>query len=100
MNRLSFLATTTACSLSAAIPTRAFAQERTFTPRPGTWRTFEVITAIEIVDAGAGSQAWIPIPGVDTNWQKSLDSRWTGNMKDAAIRTHAADGTKMLHARW
>jgi transglutaminase-like putative cysteine protease len=100
MHRRTFVGMAASFPLAAAISSRALAQERTFTPRAGKWRTFEVATSVEIVNAGPGSQAWIPIPSVNTNWQKSLDSTWTGNMREATIRTEPRYGANMVYAVW
>jgi transglutaminase-like putative cysteine protease len=100
MDRRSFLATTAALPLASALPSTAQAQERSFTPTPGTWHTYEVTTRLEIVNAGPGTQAWVPVPVVDTPWQKSLESRFGGNAKTAAIVADPAYGAKMVHATW
>ena len=100
MDRRSFLASTAAFPLASAFPSRAVAQDRSFAPAPGSWRTFEVTTRLEIAEAGAGTQAWVPVPVVDAPWQRSLDSHWTGNLRDAALRTDASSGARMVHATW
>ena len=102
MDRRSFLITATALPLASACQTAPTAQPqaRAFTPTPGTWRTYEVTTRIEVVNAGPVTQAWIPVPVVDTTWQKSLDSTWTGNAKTAALVAEPAYGAKMVHATW
>lgn len=100
MDRRTFLTASAALPIASAIPSIARAQDRTFAPRPGAWRTFEITTRLEIANAGPGTQAWIPVPGVDADWQKSLDSRWTGNLRDAAIRADPIYGAKMVHSTW
>jgi len=98
MDRRSFLARTAAFPLASALPSLALAQERSFAPAPGTWRTFEVITRLEIADAGPGTQAWVPVPAVDTPWQRSLESRWSGNLNGGALWGDGA--ARMVHATW
>ena len=51
MDRRRFLTAATTLPLAAQLPGIALAQERSFTPTPGRWRTFEIVTRIEIADA-------------------------------------------------
>ena len=60
MDRRSFLASTAALPLASALPSTARAQDRTFTPTPVSWRTYEITTRLEVVNAGPGTQAWVP----------------------------------------
>jgi transglutaminase-like putative cysteine protease len=52
------------------------------------------------VNAGPGTQAWVPVPVVNTAWQKSLESRFGGNAKTAAEVVEPVYGAKMVHATW
>jgi len=99
MDRRHFLTAASSLPLAAALPPSAFAQERAFTPTPGRWRTFEVVTRLEVAEAAGVTQAWVPVPSVTTGWQQSQDSRWTGNMRDAALATDPW-GARMVHARF
>ena len=86
-------------SVAVALPNVARAQPD-FAPVPGAWRTFQVVTRIEIVAANAKSQAWIPVPAVDErDWFKSLDSDWTSNGRSTLVRD-AKYGAAMLHVEW
>jgi transglutaminase-like putative cysteine protease len=78
----------------------ARAAERQFDPQPGVWRTFEVTTRIEIRDAKDATQVWLPIPSIDSVYQRSLDSAWTGNPSSARIVTDSKYGARMLQARF
>jgi transglutaminase-like putative cysteine protease len=100
MDRRSFLTTAAALPLASALPGIAYAQDRTFAPAPAGWRTYETTTRVEIVGAGPGTQAWIPVPAIDASWQKSLGSTFAGNAKTAAIVTDPASGATMVHATW
>ena len=40
------------------------------------------------------------MPAINTDWQQSLDSTWSGNMRDAALDTDPAYGAKMVRATW
>jgi hypothetical protein len=100
MDRRSFLAAGAALPLASAWPGAAAAQARTYTPAAGAWRTFEVTTRLDVANPGAATQAWIPVPSVNTGWQQSLASTWTGNMRDAAIDTDPVYGAKLVRATW
>src|SRR5690349_5243757 len=77
--------------LAAALPELALAQQaqekRRFEPQPGAWRTFEVTTAIKLQQTGSKSTVWVPLPSVDTDWQRSLSSSWSGNAKAMHVGT-------------
>ena len=45
-------------------------------------------------------KAWIPVPALNTDWQQSQDSTWSGNLRDAALYTDPAYGAKMVRATW
>ena len=62
------------------------ADERRFDPLPGAWRTFEVETVITLRKAPrTAANLWIPTPVVNTDWQRSLDSKWTGNARSMRL---------------
>ena len=98
MKRRSFLATAAAVPLASAIPGVALAQERRFAPAPAGWRTFEVTTRLEVLNAGPGTQAWVPVPAIDTSWQQSLESRTSGNAKSVTVVVDPSSGARMVHA--
>lgn len=74
-----------AAGLSAAYmrPALGLAQTaptpRRFHPHPGTWRTFEVTTCVDIHQADGATRVWRPMPSVDADWQRSMDSRCASN---------------------
>ncbi len=100
MNRRSFTLSTAALSIAGALPLRVFASQRNFAPTPSEWRTFEVVTRLEIEFADVGSRAWIPAPVVNTDWQQSQATTWSGNMREAALVTDPASGAQMVRATW
>jgi len=104
MNRRAFLksvATLSAAAAASRIPgTPAGAQQREFAPRPGTWRTFELTTRVEVVNPAGISRAWVPLPSISSEYQKAQDSTWSGN---AAVMRTVADGkygASMFYAEW
>ncbi len=100
MDRRTFIASTVAMPLASGFPSLARAQARSFAPRPGPWRTFEVTTRLEIGEASGATQAWVPVPVVDSDWQRSAASTWAGNMRAAALHADPAYGAKLVYATW
>ncbi|HYF17969.1 MAG TPA: transglutaminase domain-containing protein [Ramlibacter sp.] len=77
------------------LPLAALAQERRFAPQHGDWRTFEITTRAEPLMAQGASQVWLPIPSVDNDWQRPLESRFTTNGQ-ASRASDGIDGARML----
>jgi len=87
-----------AVTAAAVLPNTARA-EVDFAPQPGAWRSFQVLTRLEIKADGKG-QAWIPVPAVnEPDWFKSLGSTWTSNGRAALVR-EPKYGSEMLHVQW
>ncbi|MGO9701831.1 MAG: transglutaminase-like domain-containing protein [Xanthobacteraceae bacterium] len=99
MDRRELLKTGLAASAAVALPPAARA-DINFEPRPGAWRTFQVVTRMEISKAGDKANAWIPVPAVnEQEWFKSLGSQWTTNGRAALVRD-GQFGAEMLHVQW
>jgi len=65
------------------------------------WRTFEVVTRMEVANPTGPTRVWVPMPlAVDTDYQKSLGHGWTGN--GAAARVYRDDkyGAAVFYAEW
>jgi len=73
--------------------------ERQFAPQAGAWRTFEVTTRVEIAAPRGASQAWVPVPSVDTDWQRSIDSVFTSS-GTARMVADGQQGARMVHAQF
>ena len=87
--------------LVAGIPlARAQEAARKFEPRPGDWRTFDVLTTVQLADPAGPSTAWLPVPSLDTSWQRTQDISWTGNTGDIKLTTDGDTGAKVLVARF
>lgn len=98
-DRRRLLKTTAAASLAAGLPRWAVAAGG-FDPQPGAWRTFEIVTRLEIAKPEGKTQAWIPVPAVnEAAWFKSLGSEWTTN-GTAALGREAKYGAEFVHAEW
>jgi transglutaminase-like putative cysteine protease len=104
MTRRSVLKAASGAALCGAFPAGAFAQGqqggRKFDPRPGDWRTFEVVTRIELQHATGPSTVWVPLPSIDTEWQRSLSSNWSGNAREARIGNDPRFGARYLVAQF
>src|SRR6266446_3028039 len=101
MDRRAFLKTSAILPAAVALPTLAHAQQLPFDPRPAVkWRTFEVTTRVEIVFPQGATRVWLPIPSVDSGYQKILDNAWSGNAQTAKIVYDGKYGAGMLYAEW
>ena len=85
---------------AAGLPRLVRADERRFDPQPGTWRTFDVTTRVEIKDANDATRVWLPVPSIDSAYQKSLENTWSGNASVARIVADSKYGAKMLYAEF
>jgi transglutaminase-like putative cysteine protease len=101
MDRRAFLKTGAILPAAVALPGLAHAQQLPFDPRPAVkWRTFEVTTRVEIVFPQGATRVWLPIPSVDSGYQKILDNAWSGNAQIAKIAYDGQYGAGMLYAEW
>jgi transglutaminase-like putative cysteine protease len=85
---------------AAASPLAALAQERRFAPQPGTWRSFEMTTRVEVTGAKGATRVWLPIPSVDTEYQRSQDSSWSGTASTTRVVSDSKYGAKMLYGEF
>ena len=100
MDRRAFLKASAILPAAAALPRLSFAQSA-FDPRPrDKWRSFEVATRVEIVFPQGATRVWLPIPSVDSAYQKTIDNAWSGNAQTAKIVYDGKYGAGMLYAEW
>jgi transglutaminase-like putative cysteine protease len=78
----------------------AAAARRTFDPKPGTWRNFEVVTTVQLQDPLGDATVWVPVPAVSTHWQRSLSSDTSGNAAEISTETDAKSGARFVVARF
>src|SRR5262245_25922241 len=67
MDRRTFLKGAIAVPAAAQMTgfaSRASGQQKEFNPRPGTWRTFEISSRIEVLEPAGTVRAWLPVPSV------------------------------------
>jgi transglutaminase-like putative cysteine protease len=77
-----------------------WAQQREFTPRAGNWRTFEITTRVEVLDPGGVTRVWVPVPSVDSEYQRSLGNQWAGNARVMQTVVDGKYGATMLYAEF
>jgi transglutaminase-like putative cysteine protease len=101
MDRRSFLKAGAAVPAVAAFPGLAFAQQLPFDPRQAeAWRTFEVTTRVEVLFPEGATRVWLPVPSVDTVYQKVIDNAWSGNAGAMKIVHDGKYGAGLFYAEW
>lgn len=92
-----------AAAASTLLLRNAYAQTMSapalFAPKPGAWRTYEIVTRVELPSGDA--QAWVPVPSVnETKWFRSSDSSFAAQGGEARLVSDPVYGAKAVHARW
>jgi len=65
------------------------------------WRTFEVVTRVEVANPSGPTRIWVPLPlAVDTDYQKGLGHSWTGNAAAARVYRDDKYGAGVFYAEW
>jgi transglutaminase-like putative cysteine protease len=100
MKRRTFLQAATATPIVLAVPRLAIAQQLPFEPKPGPWKSYEIVTRVEVLKPAGRTQAWIPLPSVNSDYQKVEGDTWTGNASSARVASDGTYGARMLHAEW
>jgi transglutaminase-like putative cysteine protease len=98
-SRRQFLQSSAAAATAAGLPFAARAQERSFDPQPGAWRTFEVTTRVEVLVPSGATRVWLPVPSIDSEWQESLESSFASNGQ-ARLTGDGKQGARMLYAEF
>jgi transglutaminase-like putative cysteine protease len=99
MHRRSFIQAGAAASLLGSVPRFALAQQLPFDPKPAGWRTFEITTRVEILKPQGVSRAWIPLPSVESGYQKIGGNTWSGNGSNSLARD-GKYGAAMVVSEW
>jgi transglutaminase-like putative cysteine protease len=72
-----------------------------FAPRQAQgWRTFEMTTRIEVMAPQGTTRAWLPVPSVESGYQKVVENTSSGNAATAKILHDPKYGAGMLYAEW
>ena len=99
MHRRSFLQAGIAASVLGSLPRFALAQQLPFDPRPAGWRSFEITTRVEILKPQGASRAWVPLPSVESDYQKVIGSTWSSN-GSTRIARDGKYGAAMAVSEW
>ena len=86
--------------LATACPLPALAQQRNFAPQPGGWRTFELTTTVTVAEPQGTVKLWLPLPDLDTDWQRTLDNGWSGNAGTLRLVADPKQDVRMLYAEF
>ncbi len=101
--RRTFLKNAATLSAAYTLPALGLAQtapaQRQFQPKPGVWRTFEVTTRVDIQQADGATRVWLPVPSVDSDWQRSLDSSYASN-GSTRMTSDAVYGARLLQVEF
>jgi len=85
----------------AAMPKLSLAQQREFNPTQSEkWRSFEIVTRVEIAKPAGTSRVWIPVPAVDESWQRTAGNSWSGNAAAMRLVHDPKYGAAMFYAEW
>jgi len=101
MDRRSFLKAGAIAPAAAAFPALALAQQLPFEPRKSeAWRTFEITTRVEVLFPEGATRVWLPVPSVDSAYQKTIDNAWSGNAGTMKILHDGTYGAGLFYAEW
>ncbi len=65
------------------------------------WRTFEVVTDVEIWPQDVPAKLWLPVPQYrDTDYQRTLDIRWSDNAASTGLYRDPVFGAPAFYATW
>jgi len=104
MDRRDFLNITAAAALAASWTRAATAATPASLEAPpigSPWRTFEVVTDVEVWPQDLPAKVWLPLSIYgDTDWQKTLGVRWSGNPTSTGIYRDPRYGAPAFYAQW
>lgn len=89
-----------AAAAVAAPPAATADTRRAFAPAPGEWKRFEVTTRVDLQHAGGPSTVWVPLPVIDTDWQRTLSNNWSGNATKMRVGSDPHYGAQFLIAEF
>lgn len=79
---------------SAAARPAASAPAR-FAPQPGDWRSFELVTRLDLPASTGVLRAWVPLPALQTEWQLPLSDHFSSNGQ-ARLVHDGVQGVRLL----
>jgi len=83
----------------AFVHSQSTTAERRFAPVPGAWRTFDITTRVELADPVGASRIWLPVPSIDSGWQRSQGSSFSSN-GHARMASDGVEGARMVFAEF
>jgi transglutaminase-like putative cysteine protease len=103
MDRRSFL-TASSAGIAAALTSGGNARAADAPVAPPTdapWRTFEIVTEVEVWPQDLPAKLWLPLPLYrDTDWQRTLDIAWSGNATTTGMYREPRYGAPAYFAEW
>jgi transglutaminase-like putative cysteine protease len=102
MDRRHFLISSAAgLAASFAKPSTVHAEALTAPPKTSPWRTFEVVTEVELWPQDLPARLWLPVPQYeDLPYQRTLDIRWSGNASASGLYRDPKYGAPAFFAEW
>ncbi len=68
---------------------------------PAEWRTYEIITTVNLKNARGQSRLWLPLPlNQDTLFQRTLGHSWSGNPENSSMRRFPDGDLEVFHCEW
>jgi transglutaminase-like putative cysteine protease len=101
MDRRSFLKSSLTVSAGLALGATPRLTRYASADDPTKWRTFEVITKVEVIKPVGATRVWLPVPLTkSTDYFKRDTDTWTGNFKAAKALQYDRYGTGLVFAEW
>lgn len=101
LSRRHFVQATSASLALAGMPAiHAEEATRRFEPKAEGWRSFEVTTTVTLRDAKSDATVWLPVPSLDTPWQRTQGLSWSGNASSLRLASDGSTGAKVLVAQF
>jgi transglutaminase-like putative cysteine protease len=104
MDRRELLKTGASAAALISVPTVVSAQAASgalFAPTPGDWRTYELMTRVEVLNPEGETQVWLPIPAFEGDgWIKPGETTFQTKSGKAAIVQDPKSGARLLHVAW
>lgn len=68
---------------------------------PSEWRTYEIVTHINVGPSNAPVRAWLPLPfSQDTLYQRTLGHSWQGNTSNIGMHRQPDGELEVMHCEW
>jgi len=88
-----------ACNVPVFAQSSADQNRKDFSPVAGQWRTFDVTTRVNILNKNGATKVWLPLPGLNTAWQRTLSNSHSSN-GNTRIHKDVFEGTLMLFSEF